>query len=83
MRADGVVVPIPLTHELLASIVGARRPSVTTALRSLREEGLVERCEDGSWLLHGDPPENLRVLRERSASVRAAIPSPGEYEGPD
>ena len=58
---DGVRVPVGLPHRTLATLVGARRPSVTTALTGLAREGLVERIE-GGWLLHGDPDE---VLAER------------------
>ena len=58
---DGVRVPVGLPHRTLATLVGARRPSVTTALTGLAREGLVERIE-GGWLLHGDPDE---VLRQR------------------
>jgi hypothetical protein len=53
---QGVRVPLRLPHRTLATLVGARRPSVTTALSGLAREGLVERTEDG-WLLHGDPTE--------------------------
>jgi CRP-like cAMP-binding protein len=54
---DGVVVPLRLTHEMLGRLIGARRPSVTTALRRLGEEGTVLRHTDG-WLLtsHEPPP---------------------------
>jgi CRP/FNR family transcriptional regulator, cyclic AMP receptor protein len=55
---DGVRVPVGLPHRTLATLVGARRPSVTTALTALAREGLVERIE-GGWLLHGDPNEVL------------------------
>jgi CRP/FNR family cyclic AMP-dependent transcriptional regulator len=55
---DGVRVPVGLPHRTLATLVGARRPSVTTALTGLAREGLVERIE-GGWLLHGDPDEVL------------------------
>jgi DNA-binding transcriptional ArsR family regulator len=57
VRPEGVVVPLKLTHQLLAALVGAKRPSVTTALGELTSAGLVERRDDGSWLLHGEPPE--------------------------
>jgi CRP/FNR family transcriptional regulator, cyclic AMP receptor protein len=53
---QGVRLPLRLPHRTLATLVGARRPSVTTALSGLAREGLVERTEDG-WLLHGDPGE--------------------------
>jgi CRP/FNR family cyclic AMP-dependent transcriptional regulator len=51
-----VVVPIHLTHETLSLLVGARRPSVTTALGALAERGVLQRGENGNWLLHGLPP---------------------------
>jgi CRP/FNR family cyclic AMP-dependent transcriptional regulator len=52
----GVRLPLALPHRTLATLVGARRPSVTTALSGLARDGLVERVEEG-WLLHGDPDE--------------------------
>jgi CRP/FNR family transcriptional regulator, cyclic AMP receptor protein len=53
---DVVVVPIPLTHETLSLLVGARRPSVTTALGALAERQALQRRDDGTWVLHGLPP---------------------------
>ena len=53
---QGVRLPLALPHRTLATLVGARRPSVTTALSGLARDGLVERTEDG-WLLHGDPAD--------------------------
>ena len=55
---DGVRLPLALPHRTLATLVGARRPSVTTALSGLARDGLVERTPDG-WLLHGDPVDVL------------------------
>lgn len=53
---DGVVLELPLTHQVLGRLVGAQRPSVTTALSDLSRRGLIERREDGAWILRGDPP---------------------------
>ena len=53
----GVVVSLRLPHRTLAGMVGARRPSVTTALGQLIARGEVERRPDGGWLLLGAPPE--------------------------
>jgi CRP-like cAMP-binding protein len=64
---DGVALGLPLTHELLAHIVGARRPTVTTALQELAARGLVTRGEGRRLLLHGDPPGELRELRAQVA----------------
>jgi CRP/FNR family transcriptional regulator, cyclic AMP receptor protein len=53
---DGVVVPLRLPHRSLARLVGARRPSVTTALTGMVRRGLLQRRPDGGWLLLGIPP---------------------------
>jgi CRP-like cAMP-binding protein len=63
---DGVVVPLRITHKMLAGVVGAQRPSVTTALSALRRDGLVERLPDGSWRLRGGPPDELGRIEERA-----------------
>ncbi|HEV2062031.1 MAG TPA: helix-turn-helix domain-containing protein [Solirubrobacteraceae bacterium] len=54
---EGVVLRLPLTHQLLGRLIGARRPSVTSALQRLHRDGLVVRTDDGAWLLHGAPDE--------------------------
>lgn len=51
---DGVLVPLRLTHEALALLIGAQRPTVTTALGALARAGRVTRHEQG-WLLQGAP----------------------------
>jgi CRP-like cAMP-binding protein len=71
VRPEGVVLPLKLTHQLLAALVGAKRPSVTTALGELTTAGLLERRDDGSWLLHGEPPEQPGRPRENRARVAA------------
>lgn len=53
---DGTLLPVRLTHETLAGLVGAQRPSVTTALRTLERSGALRRDPGGGWLLLGDPP---------------------------
>ena len=60
---DGIVVPLPLGHQRLADIVGAHRPSVTKALGALTEDGKVSRRDGGDWVLHGEPPAELRHHR--------------------
>jgi CRP/FNR family transcriptional regulator, cyclic AMP receptor protein len=61
VRADGVLLPLSLTHGMLSTLVGARRPSVTTALGTLQARGVVDRAEGGAWVLHGDPPAPLEL----------------------
>jgi CRP/FNR family transcriptional regulator, cyclic AMP receptor protein len=53
----GVLVSLRLSHRTLAAMVGARRPSVTTALGQLMARGEIERRAGGEWILRGAAPE--------------------------
>jgi CRP/FNR family cyclic AMP-dependent transcriptional regulator len=55
VTAEGVVLPLTLSHRMLGQLVGARRPTVSTALAKLAEAGQVQRRDNGTWLLLGDP----------------------------
>ena len=57
---EGIAVPLPLSHQRLADLVGAHRPSVTTTMGELARSGALSRRSDGVWVLHGSPPEQLR-----------------------
>src|SRR3954452_12799629 len=57
------VLPVPLTHQMLAGLARTQRPTVTTALSRLADGGLVARSEDGAWLLRGEPPDGFAALR--------------------
>lgn len=61
---EGVLVPMGFTHSALARIVGARRPSVTTALGVLSRDRLLERTPEG-WLLRGDPAQIVEPVADR------------------
>jgi CRP-like cAMP-binding protein len=57
--SHGVVLPLRLTHETLGLMLGAKRPTVSLALKQLAADDLVERRDDGAWLLrrrHGEQP---------------------------
>ena len=56
---EGTLIPFPLSHEVLAECVSARRTSVLAAIHELKREGAVEGNEDGHWLLHAEPPGEL------------------------
>jgi CRP/FNR family cyclic AMP-dependent transcriptional regulator len=59
---DGVQIELPLTHELLAQMVGSARETVTCSLARLRSEGLLERTERGYRLkIEPDALETLVV----------------------
>lgn len=57
VHSEGVVLPLPLSHGLLAELVGARRPSVSRALKELERAEVIARRPDGSWWLARRPPE--------------------------
>ena len=59
----GIAVPLPLSHQRLADLIGAHRPSVTTAMGELARDERVSRRDDGDWVLHGAPPEQVRHHR--------------------
>jgi hypothetical protein len=51
VSGQGTVLPLTLTHDLLAQLAAARRSTITIALGELETDGFVRRLEDGSWLL--------------------------------
>lgn len=67
VRPAGIVVPLPLSHQRLADLVGSHRPSVTTAMGELARAGAISRADDGLWMLHGAPPTKLRHHRLAAA----------------
>jgi len=85
----GIAVTMPVPHRLIAQLVGARRPTVSTALGLLAERGELVRLEDQSWLLTGEPVgvpvgEAARVIRGRRRRVVAdAAPVPPDMPAPD
>jgi CRP/FNR family transcriptional regulator, cyclic AMP receptor protein len=74
MTADGVVVPMTLPHRVLGQLIGARRPTVSTAISDLGKAGELVRRDDGTWLLTGGPvgvpaPEVEKVIPMRRRLV--------------
>jgi hypothetical protein len=64
---EGIRLDVRLTHETLAAVTGARRPSVTTALNRLADEGCLRSLPRSRWLLLGEPPLELQTVRRASA----------------
>jgi CRP/FNR family transcriptional regulator, cyclic AMP receptor protein len=87
VAAAGVVVPMQLTHETLGRLIGARRPTVSLALKDLSGGGLLERRNDGSWLLRYEAFERLGADAAIPAGWQPAEarplagPAPGEDRG--
>src|SRR3954447_5364706 len=87
---EGIVVPLVLSHRLLGDLIGARRPTVSTALARVAAEGRLMRRHDGTWLLDGEParppagtqgqavPPRGRLLGEAPAEDRVGIWRSGE-----
>jgi CRP-like cAMP-binding protein len=80
VRADGVHVPLAVTHDTLARLVGARRPSVTTGLGRLNRLNMVTRVR-GGWVLHGDPQDHLAGLEAERDEVDVAESPNGARRG--
>jgi hypothetical protein len=51
---DGVVLPLRLTHSVIAQLTGLRRPSVSLSLGELERSGEILRLSKSSWLLTRD-----------------------------
>jgi CRP/FNR family transcriptional regulator, cyclic AMP receptor protein len=73
VRGDGTILPLRLTHTVLADLVAARRPTVTSALSDLARRGLV-RTSGEMWVLSGEPPGELIELA-------SATPQPQHARG--
>ncbi len=75
---DGVLLPLRLTHEAIGQMIGARRPTVSLALKTLEHEGAVERRADGTWVLRR-PSAPLAELTERPCGgIRWISASPAD-----
>jgi CRP/FNR family transcriptional regulator, cyclic AMP receptor protein len=66
----GVAVAMDVPHRVISQLVGARRPTVSTALSRLASRGELVRRRDGTWLLTGEPygmpsKEAARIIRQR------------------
>jgi CRP/FNR family transcriptional regulator, cyclic AMP receptor protein len=80
MTGEGVALPLTLSHRMLGQLIGARRPTVSTALRTLDREGELVRRNDGTWLLTGAPvglpePGIEQVIPMRRHLLRAERPT--------
>ena len=74
MTGEGVLIPLTLSHRMLSQLIGARRPTVSTALGELTRSGELERLGNGTWLLTGEPVgeparQNLRLIPPRRRFV--------------
>jgi hypothetical protein len=74
---SGIHLPLPLSHEVLARLVGGRRPTITLALKTLADRGILTRRPDRSWLLVARRPSLPSDVAIRPAPPLPAIaPAP-------
>lgn len=66
---NGTLVPVPLTHQLLAQLTCLQRPTVSSAVGQLSEQGQLTRLPERGWLLRGAPPASSVT---RSPALAAA-----------
>jgi CRP-like cAMP-binding protein len=66
VQAEGVLLRLPLTHEVLSQLIAVRRPSVTVGLGELRRRGAVETVP-GGWLLRQAPAAHRGAVAPRPA----------------
>lgn len=76
-RKEDVHIDLPLTHEALGRLIGARRPTVSLGLRQLATDGSLRREDDG-WVLSLDSVASLGgQARVRPAAARSRpVPLP-------
>src|SRR6478735_631307 len=86
---DGIAVPLVLSHRLIGELIGARRPTVSTALAELARDGQLVRRDDGTWLLTGEPiavpgASAAEVIRQRRRLMPTTQePTVDEVRAPD
>jgi CRP/FNR family cyclic AMP-dependent transcriptional regulator len=64
--SGGVLVPLRLSHEVIAELVGVHRETVSRSLKELAERGVVVRDRRGWRLCGGSPAELLPLERADS-----------------
>jgi CRP/FNR family transcriptional regulator, cyclic AMP receptor protein len=62
VRGEEIWLPLPVTHEVLAHLIGARRPTVSLGLKRLAEAEHVSAQDDG-WVLRRDSLQALQQSR--------------------
>lgn len=70
----GIVVPLPLSHDLLGQLTASRRSTATLALGALEQAETIKRLPDGSWLLTSRAEHAVQAI----AQTPDIAPSLGE-----
>jgi CRP/FNR family transcriptional regulator, cyclic AMP receptor protein len=83
VTSDGVLLPLRLSHRMLGDLIGARRPTVSSAIGDLVRAGELVRRDDGSWLLRPEPAAQVRPALphiEPRRSVLVTMARRGRFE---
>jgi CRP-like cAMP-binding protein len=59
---EGIILPLTLSHDILARLSGARRPTITLAIRALESEDQIRRRQNGHLLLTKAAREQVNQL---------------------
>ena len=79
VHSDGIHLELPLTHEVLSHLAGARRPSVSGALTRLADAGRLTRS-GRNWVLNGEVGSLLAATPSGGGQRHGALlASGGEY----
>jgi CRP/FNR family transcriptional regulator, cyclic AMP receptor protein len=62
------ILPLRLSHSVLADLIAAQRPTVTTALSDLASRGIVRPAPDG-WLLLAPPRDGRRASEQPEMAI--------------
>jgi hypothetical protein len=69
VTSDGMLLRLRLTHELVGELVGAKRPTVSLALKELEASGGIVRRQDG-WLLARAQAADAPLSRRTRTATR-------------
>jgi CRP/FNR family cyclic AMP-dependent transcriptional regulator len=62
----GVMIPLPLTHQIIADLVGAQRTSVSAAISRLTADGMMSRTDGRGWMLYPASSDMAPARRTRA-----------------
>ncbi|MFZ0043642.1 MAG: helix-turn-helix domain-containing protein [Solirubrobacteraceae bacterium] len=72
---NGTVLPLALTHDVLARLAAARRPTITLALHALERLDCIRRRRDGHLILTDAARDRVNAINRASDSSPALGPS--------
>jgi CRP/FNR family transcriptional regulator, cyclic AMP receptor protein len=68
---DGIVLPLPLSHDIVGQLSASRRSTATLALSALEQTEKVKRLPDGSWLLTAQAERAVEIIADATDDGRS------------